>query len=434
VVCIWGLAGIGAWISGELVKQHASLWNGAGDSIGLLGRLCHAAHSARFDCGAALKSEWAEVRLPVPAWSPSLGFSVRTIVVPAAFGGLAYFVFIMVWFMLIGGPRPGGPRWQSLPRLAGRCAALTSLFFVGVMALGFAPWCASCCLAHAVNCAMVLLIGRLHGGDPGDGDLTAVLETRFHEYDLLARRTPTHGDAARAIGVAIVLVAGLWQYHRAHLAFKGHLNALRPYRAMVASLREDPVFLLREFHAQPRYAIPPRAGESVSGPPPQLVVFTDFECPACHCNAQAMDRIREPFGGRLRVSVRHFPLCQACNDRVKTGAHRHACDAARAAEAARRLGGEDAFQKMHDLLFENRKKLSRPLYRELALRIGLNAQRFLDEMDGEAVRRAVQADIGLAGALGVTGTPAMFLNGRRIPAILDGPVFWKAVADDGGRE
>ena len=86
---------------------------------------------------------------------------------------------------------------------------------------------------------------------------------------------------------------------------------------------------------------------------------------------------------------------------------------------------------MHDRLFENRKKLGTEIYRELAVRIGLDAERFLRDFEGDAVRRIVQQDIELAHELGVDGAPTIFLNGRRISAFgRDNPVFWRAVADD----
>ena len=92
---------------------------------------------------------------------------------------------------------------------------------------------------------------------------------------------------------------------------------------------------------------------------------------------------------------------------------------------------EDAFWKMYELLLENRKKLHRSLYEELAVEIGLDRSTFLAELNGEAVRDIVAADIALSRKLGVKGTPTMFLNGRRIPELLQGPVFWKAVVNQG---
>ncbi|MFQ5810910.1 MAG: DsbA family protein, partial [Armatimonadota bacterium] len=236
-------------------------------------------------------------------------------------------------------------------------------------------------------------------------------------------------SAAWTSGVSLILIAGLWQYRRAHLAFGDQLNKLLPYKSLVTSLQNDPEFLLREYYAQRQHQIPLRSGAFVAADRPQLVVFTDFECPACYCNSLAVRRqVAEAFEGRLAVLVRHYPLCNACNSNVKSEFHQNACDAAYAAEAARLQGGETAFWQMHDLLFRNRKKLGKGLYRSLALQIGLDADLLLRDMDGENVRQIVASDIELAKKLDVKGTPAMFLDGRRITELCQGPVFWQAFA------
>ena len=42
----------------------------------------------------------------------------------------------------------------------------------------------------------------------------------------------------------------------------------------------------------------------------------------------------------------------------------------------------------------------------------------------------MQSDIALAGKLGVTGTPVMFLNGRRVTKLCESPVFWDTIAQN----
>jgi predicted DsbA family dithiol-disulfide isomerase len=209
------------------------------------------------------------------------------------------------------------------------------------------------------------------------------------------------------------------------------LDKLLLYKTLVTSLRDDPEFLLREYHAQPQHEIPLRHGEPMGDEQPQLAVFTDFECPACYCNLLAVRKqIAEAFDGQLGVLVRHYPLCNTCNGNVRDQPHPNACEAAYAAEAARLQGGDGAFWQMYDLLFQNRKELSRELYRSLAVKMGLDADRLLGDMDGDTVRRIVESDISLASELGVTGTPTMFLNGRRVTELCRGPVFWEAIAED----
>ena len=95
---------------------------------------------------------------------------------------------------------------------------------------------------------------------------------------------------------------------------------------------------------------------------------------------------------------------------------------------------------MHTLLYKYARRLGKDTYRALAAQIGLDADRLLCDMKGDQVRRIVKADIALATELGVTGTPTMFLNGRRVTELCDGPVFWRTIAgawassESGGRD
>jgi len=427
VVLILILCGTGAWISGQLVKQHADSGS-LRTTAGLFTGLCRASERIGFGCAEAVKGPWSEVKIPIPWLSGGFTLYVRTVVVPVAFIGLAYFVFVGIWFLFIGGPRPVGRHWHRIPLCAALCGAAMSLFYTGIMALGYAPWCFWCLVVHLSNFLLAGAVWRLWRG------------SRSFSAGLVPGSSSWPGEAARAaltsreaisvIAFSLIIIAGLWGYRREHLALRRHLGRLEPYRALVTCLRQDRELLLREYYAQPQHEIPLRAGESVPGDRPRLVVFTDFECLPCYCNSLQIHRIaRERFNGRLAVSVCHYPLCRDCNGKVTAGRHRNACRAAYAAEAARLLGGDEAFRRMQSLLFENRQKLGMELYPELAAQIGLDPEVFLRELEGEAVREIVESDIRLAHELGVNATPTMFLNGRRVTRLCQTRVFWQAIAD-----
>lgn len=425
--CVLALSGAGAWISGELVKQDADLWGGAGASTGLFARLCEATAPAGFNCAGAAKDPWGRIKVPIPLPSRDLTLGVHTVVVPVAFLGLAYFVFMGVWFAFIARPRLYGYRWHRVPLVAGLCGVAVSLLYLGVMALGVAPWCIWCLCVHAINFVMVFAVWRLCRKAQGSRGTEAAAPL---SPGRLARITLTSWEATSVIAFSVILVAGLWAYRREHLAFRNELRSLMPYKRVVTSLQKDPAFLLREYNAQPQHEIPLRLGEPTGNDHPRLIVFTDFECHACYCNALVVQKqIAGAFKEQLTVLVRHYPLDNACNANVKNELHPNACQAAYAAEAARIQGGDKAFVRMCDLLFKNHKALGHKLYRDLAVQIGLDADRFQSDMKGEAVQRIVQSDIRLAEKLSVTGTPTMLLNGRHIPKLCQVPVFWEAFAE-----
>ncbi|SRR6266536_2005050 len=154
-------------------------------------------------------------------------------------------------------------------------------------------------------------------------------------------------------------------------------------------------------------ALPPHA----TGPPDAPVTleeFGDFECPPCGLLHPVLKTMEREFGPRLRVIFREFPL-------VPT--HLHALAAARAAEAA---GLQGKFWEMHDLLYENQKIWHdafdvRPIFESYATRIGLDLERFKSDSTNEIVERRIFLDGKRAHALGVKGTPTVFLNGREVP-------------------
>ena len=154
-------------------------------------------------------------------------------------------------------------------------------------------------------------------------------------------------------------------------------------------------------------ALPPHA----IGPPDAPVTleeFGDFECPPCGMLHPVLKTMEQEFGARLRVIFREFPL---------QATHPHALAAARAAEAA---GIQGKFWEMHDLLYENQKTWHgafdvRPIFEGYATRIGLNLEKFRNDNTSKIVEDRIFQDGNRAHALGVKGTPTVFLNGREVP-------------------
>ena len=84
---------------------------------------------------------------------------------------------------------------------------------------------------------------------------------------------------------------------------------------------------------------------------------------------------------------------------------------------------------MHDLLFARHRRLATVSYADLAMQIGLDGDKLVADIESAPVEQAVAADVALAAELGVTGTPAVFLNGRRVPRLcVHNSVFWEAIA------
>jgi protein-disulfide isomerase len=154
-------------------------------------------------------------------------------------------------------------------------------------------------------------------------------------------------------------------------------------------------------------AIPPHT-HGPADAPVTLEEFGDFECPPCGLLHPVLQTMEKEFGPRMRIIFREFPLVPA---------HVHALAAARSAEAA---GLQGKFWEMHDLLYENQKTWhdafdARPIFESYATKIGLNMEKFRSDSSGEVVAQRIFLDGKRGHALGVTGTPTVFLNGREVP-------------------
>lgn len=149
----------------------------------------------------------------------------------------------------------------------------------------------------------------------------------------------------------------------------------------------------------------------------RLVVFTDFQCPDCK---RVEGEIAEVLAERddVNLHVKHFPMDGNCNEMVRErmgrGPHPNACWAARAAEAAGILGGDEAFYRMHDWLFEESGSFTDRTLPPALREMGYDPQAFIAVMMGDETERRVQRDIEEALDLGLHFTPMVFVNGVEV--------------------
>jgi Na+/H+ antiporter NhaA len=135
--------------------------------------------------------------------------------------------------------------------------------------------------------------------------------------------------------------------------------------------------------------------------PVTLVEYGDYECPYCGQAEVVIRQLLDSFGDEFRYVWRSLPL----ND-----VHPNAQMAAEAAEAAAAQG---AFWGMHDKLLDHQDKLMPPDLGHYAEELGLDVDRFWDELRRREHAPRVAEDVASADASGVAGTPTFFINGRR---------------------
>jgi Na+/H+ antiporter NhaA len=141
--------------------------------------------------------------------------------------------------------------------------------------------------------------------------------------------------------------------------------------------------------------------------PVTLVEYGDYQCPYCGQAEVAIRELLVSFGDDLRYVWRHLPL----ND-----VHPNAQLAAEAAEAA---AAQNAFWEMNDKLLANQDALTMRDLVEYAGELGLDVERFWDELRRREHEPRVADDVSSADASGVAGTPSFFVNGTRYEGAYD---------------
>ena len=85
-----------------------------------------------------------------------------------------------------------------------------------------------------------------------------------------------------------------------------------------------------------------------------------------------------------------------------------------AAKAALAAGRQGKYWEMHDLLFENQRQLGPDKYTELAEKLALDVAQFQKDMESPEVLAQINHDMQDGKAADVTGTPTLFVNGKRL--------------------
>jgi protein-disulfide isomerase len=145
-----------------------------------------------------------------------------------------------------------------------------------------------------------------------------------------------------------------------------------------------------------------------------MVVFSDFQCPFCGRIEPTLTKLEQDYPGKVRVVWKNFPL----------SFHQNAKPAANAALAA---GEQGKFWEMHDKLFANQQNLDRASLDKYAGELGLNMGKFKAAMDANKFDAQIEAEMKEGAAVDVSGTPATFVNGRKIGGAYPYETFKKVV-------
>jgi protein-disulfide isomerase/uncharacterized membrane protein len=157
--------------------------------------------------------------------------------------------------------------------------------------------------------------------------------------------------------------------------------------------------------------------KGAAGAPVTVVEYSDFMCPFCRNLAGALSQFVPQAGGRLAVYFKNFPLDSSCNPKLPRSAHAGACTLALGAICAHNQG---KFEAYHDRVFSSEHRNPQPAdVVRLAGEAGLNAAAMEGCLGDPATRKALDAQIAEGNRLGVSSTPTLYVNGKRLPRIND---------------
>ena len=133
-----------------------------------------------------------------------------------------------------------------------------------------------------------------------------------------------------------------------------------------------------------------------------VVEFSDYQCPFCSQAEGLVKQVQETYPKDVRVVYKQFPL---------TSIHPNAMPASKAALAAARQG---KFWEMHHLIFDNQRQLGPEKYTEFAEKLQLDVPQFQKDMESPEILAQINREMQEGKPADVTGTPTIFVNGKRL--------------------
>lgn len=180
--------------------------------------------------------------------------------------------------------------------------------------------------------------------------------------------------------------------------------------------------VVEQFLASPSYEVysikaPHRFASGVDDEakaPLRILLFSDFQCPACKMFANLLPKIIAKYWGKAIVEYVYFPLDSQCNPWVSKPIHPQACLAARLVACV-----PEKFEQLHDEIYEKQQNLSNAWLEARAKE--LNA---LDCMNGDESLQKVQQIIQATEPYEINATPTLFVNGHKIDGLMPLKFFY----------
>ena len=359
---------------------------------------------ARFDCDLVAKSQFSEI-LGIPIASFGLSFYLGLFLMELLLGPLSSFA---------------KDRYVGVMTFFATAALVPTLALAGVSAFILETFCLVCMGLYLVN-ALLFLVCFLEARREG-GFVSALLTGLSVSVGAVGsffqlRNVSDERLVQRRTGAALVFFLVFFALVSPHFML---FNVVQPVYAHQKRDGKIAKAVAEWQNAEPK-TIPVHADGGPGTPdfvlgasdsPVTVVEFSDFQCPFCRKLAPELKKVLSKYQGRVQLVFKNFPLDKQCNSLLDQEFHQAACQAAVAARCAGQFGSTQ-FWMMHDAINQG-SDLGKDGLIELAKNLELDTQVFTQCLDDPSVRERVIQDIELGIELGVRGTPALFVNGKRL--------------------
>lgn len=157
--------------------------------------------------------------------------------------------------------------------------------------------------------------------------------------------------------------------------------------------------------------------------PVTILEFSDYQCPFCgRYFKETLPLIIKNYvdTGKVKLAFMDFPL----------DFHENAQKAAEAARCFREQKSDLGYWSYHDKLFGNQESLSEENYKKWAKELGADENKFVSCLDSGKYEKAVKDDMDYGQSIGVSGTPAFFVNGKFVSGAQPYSVFESIIREE----
>jgi protein-disulfide isomerase/uncharacterized membrane protein len=418
---------VNAAVSGLLLLQHHRV----GAAVTAVGQVC--GEGAQSGCETVAQSRYAEV------------FGV-----PIAALGLAFSASLAVLLLLASVAGAEARTAAALIAFGALILALAvDLVLLGVQLFAIRAFCRLCLLTYALNALGAVLVRPIHRrllvvreglGVPAGraalggwavatvailaavlaGSLALRYRERLHSAAILGVPAPAASAPLAAPGSPAPPGSDAQRYQEEARAAQEQARRLQDILDDGAKLDEYLTQKARRDFEQGPVRTFNLKGVPFKGPadaPIRVVEFSDFLCPFCRQIASAFAGYIPQSANRVVVYFKNYPLDSTCNSSLKQPVHPGACNVALGAICANEQG---KFWNFHDRVFSS--PPTNPQVSDvvsMAREAGLDAAALEACVNNPATRQKLGTEIAEGIQAQVSGTPTLYINGKKLPRLND---------------